>query len=97
MKKKTYIFDDNTLDMIDHLKCELNQKEVVILKEAIRMLYESKYERKKKEDLLNEIVRKLDYIVRRIEDLSFELGKCKERNKYLEDKLKRFMEDYNNE
>ncbi len=95
MKKKTYIFDDDTLDMIDHLKYELNQKEVVILKEAIRMLYEYNCERKKKENILNDIIQKLDYIIRRIEELSFELGKCKERNRYLEDKVKKLLENYN--
>ena len=95
MKKKTYIFDDSTLDMIDKLKCELNQKEVVVLKEAIRNLYEQSCERRKNEDTLKEIVKKLDYIVKRIEELSFELGRCRERNKYLEAKLRKFVEDYN--
>lgn len=95
MKKKTYIFDDSTLDMIDKLKCELNQKEVTVLKEAIRKLYEQSCEKRKNEDTLKEIVKKLDYIVKRIEELSFELGKCKERNRYLESKLRKFMEDYN--
>ena len=93
MRKKTYIFDDSTLEMIDRLKCELNQKEVAILKEAIRMLYEQNCEKKKNYELLRDIVQRLDHIVKRVEELSLELGRCRERNRYLEEKLRGFINE----
>ena len=93
MKKKTYVFDDSTLDMIDKLKCELNQKEVTILKEAVRLLHEYHCNRKETYDYMKEIVRKLDYIVERIEFLSYQLGQCRERNEQLERKLRELIED----
>jgi DNA-binding transcriptional regulator GbsR (MarR family) len=87
LRKKTYILDDTTLDMLDRLKCELNQKEVSVIKEAVRKLHEYHCTRQKTYETLNEIVEKLNYIVQRIEELSYKLGKCEERNRYLERKL----------
>jgi len=92
LKKKTYVFDDTTLDMLDRLKCELNQKEVSILREAIKKLHDYYCEKQRTYESLREIIQKLDYIVNRIEDLSFQLGQCREKNRILEEKLREILE-----
>ena len=84
MKKKTYIFDDDTLEILDQLKCDLNQKEVSIIKDALRAYYEVQCNKKELYRTLHEVVSQLTHIVQKIEELSFALGQCRERNKQLE-------------
>ena len=88
MRKKTYMFDDETLDLLYELKCNLNKKEVGIIKEALKVYYEFHCNQENIYNSLNHIVSKLDMIVSKIEKLSYELGQCRERNKYLEKHLK---------
>ncbi len=92
MKKKTYIFDEDTLEILDQLKCDLNQKEVSIIKDALRSYYEVQCNKKELYKTLNEVVSQLNHIVQKIEELSYALGQCRERNRQLEkilDELKR--------
>ncbi len=93
MKKKTYVLDESTLNMLEKLKCELNQKEVSVIKEAVRMLHEYHCEKQRTYETLNEIVEKLDYIVKRVEELSYQLGKCQEKNRYLESRIRELTEE----
>jgi len=92
LKKKTYIFDEDTLEILDQLKCDLNQKEVSIIKDALRSYYEVQCNKKELYKTLNEVVSQLNHIVQKIEELSYALGQCRERNRQLEkilDELKR--------
>jgi len=95
LKKKTYIFDEDTLEILDQLKCDLNQKEVSIIKDALRSYYEVQCNKKELYKTLNEVVTQLNHIVQKIEELSYALGQCRERNRQLEkilDELKREQE-----
>ncbi len=84
MRKKTYMFDDETLEILDELKCNLNKKEVGIIKEALRLYYETQKNQENLYSSIMGIVSQLNFILSRIEKLSYELGQCRERNKMLE-------------
>ncbi len=84
MKKKTYVFDEDTLEILDQLKCDLNQKEISIIKAALRAYYEVQCNKKEIYKTLNEVVTQLSSIVQKIEELSYALGQCRERNRQLE-------------
>ncbi len=88
LRKKTYMFDDETLDLLNELKCNLNKKEVGIIKEALKMYYEVQCNQETVYKSLNDIVSQLNMIVTKIEKLSYELGQCRERNRYLENYIK---------
>ena len=51
-------------------------------------MYENHRKKQKMENSFEYIVEKLDYIVGKVESLSYELGQCRERTKILENKLK---------
>jgi len=84
LKKKTYIFDEDVLEILDQLKCDLNQKEVAIIKDALRSYYEVQCNKREVYKTLHDVVSQLDNIIRKIEELSYALGQCRERNRQLE-------------
>lgn len=89
MKKKTYIFDPDTVEILNTLKEELGKKETQIIREALRLYFESRRNEKKLMDSVNDLVEKIDEFADRISDLSYRLGRCEERNRVLEEELKR--------
>ena len=91
MRKKTYMLDDHTLDLLEELKRELNQKEVSVIREAVRQLHERHRKEKEYHSMLKDMVSRLDSLAKRIEELSFELGRYKERNSMLERKIKELL------
>ncbi len=93
MKKKTYVFDDDTLEILENLKCSTNKKEISIIRDALKMYYDVHNNQENLYKALNEIICQLNYITSKIEKLSYELGQCKERNRHLEDMLKRLVEN----
>ncbi len=93
MQKKTYVFDETTLEILDDLKCKLKQNETSIIKEAIRMYRDTMNGKDEIYRMLHEIVYKLEYIIEKVERLSFQLGKCVERNRQLEEQLRKLNAD----
>lgn len=93
MRKKTYVFDEDTLEILENLKCSMNKKEISIIKDALKMYYDVHNNQENLYKALNEIICQLNYIASKIENLSFELGRCKERNKHLEEMLRKLVED----
>lgn len=91
VRKKTYVFDDDTLEILENLKCSMNKKEVSIIREALRMYHDMHNNQENLYKALNEIICQLEYITSKIEKLSYELGQCKERNKYLEDMIRKLV------
>jgi len=79
-KKKTYIFNEQTLQVLSELKKLTSQTETQILSDAL--YFYLKYKGKE-----NGFLSKIDYVFEKIERLSFELGRCQERVRYLEEKL----------
>ncbi len=69
MKKKTYVFDKNTLEILDSLKQELGKKEVQILKEALSLYKEKVSEAKESIRYVEHISSKLDTIIKGIAEL----------------------------
>ncbi len=69
MKKKTYVFDPNTLEILESLKGELGKKEVQILREALA-LYRDKV-RGVKESLskVENLSSKMDMVLVRLFEL----------------------------
>ena len=87
MKKKTYVFDEDMLYKMEELRKALNKKEIAILKEALDDYY-YKYKRgANAKSELDMLVNKIDSILNKVEELSYKLGKCEERNKYLQKEL----------
>ncbi len=82
------MFDDETIDILDELKCNLNKKEVGIIKEALRLYYETQKNQENLYTSISSIISQLNFIINKIEKLSYELGQCRERNRALEKYIK---------
>ncbi len=78
-KKKTYVFNQHVLDILERLKEKTKKSETQIITEALELLEE--YVRKEKE--LNS---SLDILLDKISDLSYKLGKCEEKLAQYENK-----------
>lgn len=89
MQKKTYVFDDNTLEVLKTLREELGKKETQIIKEALRLYFENHRNNREVMASLNELVGRIEAIVSQIAELSYRLGKCEERNRVLEGELRK--------
>ncbi len=89
MRKKTYVFDGDTIRILEEIKVELGKKETQILKEALRLYYEHHQSMKRDLDRLETLVRDLERMVERISELSYKLGKCEERLRSLEEEIRR--------
>ncbi len=68
-KKKTYVFDNHILALLEELKLMTGKSETRIITEALE-LYEKHV--KKEESLKNS----LEILVEKISELSYKLGKC---------------------
>ena len=80
-KKKTYVFNKHTLEVLDGLKNVTKKSETQIIVEALELLEE--YLRKDKE-----LDSSLDILLDKISELSYKLGKCEERLSQLENNQK---------
>ena len=80
-KKKTYVFTKNVLENLKEIKEITQQSETQIISDALSYYL---HHIKKQEELIS----KLDFILEKIEKLSLELGRCQERVRYLEDRVK---------
>lgn len=89
MRKKTYVFDNDTLEVLQVLKEELGKKETQIIREALRFYFENHRSNKNLMNSLNELVERMENIVKQISDLSYRLGRCEEKAKRLEEEIRR--------
>ncbi len=93
MQKKTYMLDEETLNLLEELKCMSNKKEITIIKESIKLYHQHHVKEDSVIKILCEITNQLVFIINKIEDLSRELGKCEERNRYLENQIKKLSKN----
>ncbi len=68
-KKKTYVFDNNILNLLEELKLLTGKSETRIISEALE-LYEKHI--KKEESIKNS----LELLLDKISELSYKLGQC---------------------
>jgi translation initiation factor 2B subunit (eIF-2B alpha/beta/delta family) len=78
-KKKTYVFNQHTLEILDALKDMTKKSETQIIAEALELL--EGYIRKEKE-----LDNSLDILLEKISELSYKLGKCEEKLEQLKNK-----------
>ncbi len=71
-KKKTYVFNDETIFNLEELKKITNKKETHIISEALSIYVEYLKRDKKFND-------NLEIMLKEIEDLSYKLGVCEEK------------------
>ncbi len=70
MKKKTYVFDSSTLELLESLKKELGKKEVQILREALRVYGEKVQSLKESVSHMGSVVSKMDMVLVNMFELS---------------------------
>jgi len=83
------VFDDNTLEVLKTLREELGKKETQLIKEALRLYFDNHRSNGEVMSSLNELINRIESIVSQVSELSYKLGKCEERNRALERKLRR--------
>jgi len=88
VKKKTFVFDEQTLKILEKLKTKLNKKEVQIVEEALKLYYEYVVLREGIYGDIKKISENFLEIIKRIEDLSYRLGKCEAEREILLGKTK---------
>ena len=89
MKKKTYVFDGETIKILEEIKLELGKKETQILREAIRLYYEQNLEMKTQMSRLEEAVSMLAELLERIKGLSSQFNRFEEKLSELQDEIRR--------
>ncbi len=89
MKKKTYVFDGETVRILEEIKVELGKKETQILKEAIRLYRQHQVEMRKEVTRLEKAVERIESLADRISDLSYKLGRCEERLRQIQEEIER--------
>lgn len=89
MRKKTYVFDGDTLRILEEIKTELGKKETQILKEALRLYYEHHMSMKRDMSRLESMIRDFEELMDRISELSYRLRRCEERLKSLEEEVRK--------
>ncbi len=89
MKKKTYVFDGETIKILEEIKLELGKKETQILREAIKLYYEQNMEMKAQMSRLETAVSEITELVQKIGELSYKLGRCEEKLSELQDEIRR--------
>ncbi|RUM28824.1 MAG: hypothetical protein DSY32_03900 [Aquifex sp.] len=88
MKKKTFVFDEQTLKILEELKEKLNKKEVQIVEEALRFYHEYLVLKEGIYGDIKKISENFLEIINKIEDLSYRLGRCEAEREILIGKSK---------
>jgi hypothetical protein len=84
MKKKTYVFNEKVIQILDELKKRTNKKETQIIEEALVYYYEYLMG---KDDVFQEMKRlskNLIDILNKVEELSYRLGRCEAEKEFLQ-------------
>jgi peptidoglycan hydrolase CwlO-like protein len=89
LKKKTYLFDDDTLEVLKVLRQELGKKETQIIREALNLYFNNHKNQTELMSSVNELLEKIEAIVSKVSELSYQLGRCEERNRMLMEELER--------
>ncbi len=89
MRKKTYLFDNHTVDIIQILKEELGKKETQIIKEALRLYFDNHRSNEEILKSFKDLIDKIESIVEKVSELSYRLGRCEERNRRLDKELRK--------
>lgn len=89
MRKKTYLFDPDTLEILETLKAELGKKETQIIREALRLYLQSHMRERKLLDAVDDLAERIERIALKVSELSYKLGRCEERNRVLEEELRK--------
>ncbi len=89
MRKKTYLFDPDTLEILETLKAELGKKETQIIREALRLYLQSYMRERRLLDAVDDLAEKIEGITLKVSELSYKLGRCEERNRILEEELRK--------
>ncbi|RLJ70081.1 hypothetical protein BCF55_0343 [Hydrogenivirga caldilitoris] len=89
MKKKTYVFDNATLEVLQTLREELGKKETQIIREALRLYLDNHRTNGEVMNSLNKLVERIENVVERVSELSYKLGRCEERTKRLEEEIRK--------
>jgi len=96
LRKKTYVFDEDTLNILKTLREELGKKETQIIKEALRLYFDNHREQVDFMKSLGNLMERIERVVKQVSQLSYRLGRCEERNRILEEELRRFRSGYEN-
>jgi len=89
LKKKTYVFDSRTLEVLKLLCEELGKKETQIIREALKLYFDHHRSRKELISSVESLVERIERITNQVAELSYKLGRCEERNRNLEEEIRR--------
>ena len=78
MKKKTYVFDGETLRILEEIKLELGKKETQVLKEAIRLYHRHHREMEERISRLERGAERMEELAHKIRELCTRLARCEE-------------------
>ncbi len=93
VRKKTYAFDQATIDILEELKRELGKKETQLLKEALNIYYKKVKHEENISSQVESFLSNVKDLATMIMELSYRLGKCEEKMRQLEELLKGGVED----
>ncbi len=93
VRKKTYAFDQATIDILEELKRELGKKETQLLKEALNIYYKKVKHEENISSQVESFLSNVKDLATMIMELSYRLGKCEEKMRQLEELLKVGVED----
>ena len=88
-KKKTYVFDQDTLKILEALKRELGKKETQILKEALKLYMEHHKGVSAMTNTAQEFLKSVENLTKHVSDLSYRLGRCEAEKERLKGELER--------
>ncbi len=88
MRKKTYMFDEYTLEILEYLKKKSGKKEVQIIKEAIRAYKDNHENNEKIMGQLENLSENMRSILEMVADLSYRLGVCETMLKTFERRMR---------
>ena len=88
-KKKTYVFDQDTLNILEALKRDLGKKETQILKEALRLYMEHHKGMSAMTTTAQEFLKSVENLTKHVSDLSYRLGRCEAEKERLKSELDR--------
>jgi predicted RNase H-like nuclease (RuvC/YqgF family) len=92
LKKKTYVFDGETIKILEEIKLELGKKETQVLREAIRLYHRHHMDMKTEMMRLEKAVERIEKLADRISELSYKLGRCEEKLSRLQEEIDRLKD-----
>ena len=78
LKKKTYIFDGETLQILEEIKLKLGKKETQILKEAIMLYHHYNNQMEERISKLERGAQRMEEFAQELRKLSIRLERCEE-------------------